>query len=274
MIRSGKVHPARPRPVVGLIAILGGLLAGGCMTTPTDPVAETAFPVGDTVVRVRVTGAPDSTPTLLNLHDDENTSVQAALAVRRSHGGRIIELRHTGRRHIEFKLADEGYRFDPNRMFSDAGIAASLRRGGNYSEAAHAEVRGFARRLVDTFGLDRAPVIIALHNTDGRGLSIQSYLPEGDHPTAARAVHVSPRCYPGDFFYVTDQRCFDHLQARDFNVTLQDDAHVPNDGSASVYFARRGIPYLNVEADLTHLTEQTEMLRVAHQLAMQLTNQP
>jgi hypothetical protein len=266
MIHRGKQIPTHPIRGLGLAAILGGLLTAGCATTPTDPLTETAFPIGEAVVLVRVTGARDAFPTLLNLHDDENTSVQAALAARRSYGGRIIELRHTGRRHIEFELAGERYRFDPNRMFSDAGIAATLRRGGNYSEAAHAEVRRFARRLVDTFGLDRAPVIIALHNTDGRGLSIHSYRSAGDQQTAARAVHVSLRGHPGDFFYVTDRRFFDYLQARDFNVTLQDDAQVPDDGSASVYFARLGIPYLNVEADLTHQAEQTEMLHVAHEM--------
>jgi hypothetical protein len=79
-------------------------------------------------------------------------------------------------------------------------------------------------------------------------------------------VHQSGRCAPGDFFYVTDQRFFDYLKARNFNVTLQDDAHVPDDGSLSVYFARRGIPYVNVEADTHHLREQIEMVRTAVQM--------
>jgi len=109
-----------------------------------------------------------------------------------------------------------------------------------------------------------------LHNTGGGGLSINSYLTTGDQPTTASAVHVSTNRFAGDFFYVTDRRFFDYLKARDFNVTLQDDANVPDDGSASVYFARKGIPYVNVEADVKHLTEQIEMVRVAREMVVSL----
>jgi len=53
-------------------------------------------------------------------------------------------------------------------------------------------------------------------------------------------------------------------------VTLQDDVNVPDDGSASVCFARKGIPYLNIEADMSHLDEQTEMVRVAREMIAEL----
>ena len=35
-------------------------------------------------------------------------------------------------------------------------------------------------------------------------------------------------------------------------------------------FARKGIPYLNIEADVSHLDEQTEMVRVAREMIVEL----
>ena len=158
------------------------------------------------------------------------------------------------------------HRFDPNRIFSDAGIRATLTRRGDNSEAAHQAVAAFATKLLRYLALDREPVILALHNTDGRGLTIQSYLSTNELSSASTQVHVSAQRAAGDFFYVTDRRFFDYLKAQDFNVTLQDDARVTDDGSMSVYFARRGIPYVNVEADVKHLAEQVVMVRTAVQM--------
>jgi hypothetical protein len=251
-----------------LIVLLGALLVvGGCAT---NNAARTSFQLGDTVVHAKVFRRGAFSLTMFNVHDDENTSVLAGKVVVQESGGRLIELVHSGRRFVEFNLDGQTYRFDPNRIFSDEGIRATLSRRSTYSETAHRVVKDFAVRFIEQFGLDREPVIVALHNTDGHGLTINSYRAEGDKSSASATLHVSERRSAGDFFYVTDRRFFDHLKARDFNVTLQDDANVPDDGSASVYFARKGIPYLNIEADVTHLDEQTEMVRVAYEMIVEL----
>lgn len=242
-------------------------VAAGC-ATPNTP--QTSFKIGDATVRAKVYQRGASSLTMLNVHDDENTSVHAGKAIIEKSGGRLIELAHSGRRFVEFNLDGQLHRFDPNRIFSDDGIRATLSRRGDYSEAAHRVVKEFAARLIEQFSLDREPVIVALHNTDGHGLTINSYRAEGDKSSASATLHVSTRRSVGDFFYVTDRRFFDHLKARDFNVTLQDDANVPDDGSASVYFARKGIPYINIEADITRLAEQTEMVRVAREMIVEL----
>lgn len=236
----------------------------GCVA-PTHGTRQ-AFQIGNTTIHVRTTQVEQARPTFLNLHDDENTSVSAGKKILRQSGGRLIELEHGGARLISFQLAGQTYRFDPNRIFSASGVTATLTRTKNISSEAQLTVEEFASRFIETFQLDHEPVIIALHNTGGGGLSINSYLATGDKPTTASAVHVSTNRFAGDFFYVTDRRFFDYLEARDFNVTLQDDANVPDDGSASVYFARKGIPYLNIEADKGHLDEQIKMVRVAREM--------
>jgi hypothetical protein len=253
--------PIRPAFLILLTSVL---LISGCASPRRT--ASVPFQIGSTTVHAHVFEREQPGPTYLNVHDDENTSVRAGKKILAQTGGRLIELAHSGKRFVEFKLDGQTYRFDPNRIFSPVGVRATLERTKNHSAAAQQAIEDFTTRLLETFALDREPVIIALHNTDGSGLSINSYLATGDKPTTASATHVSTNRFAGDFFYVTDRRFFDYLMERDFNVTLQDDANVPDDGSASVYFARKGIPYVNVEADVKNLKAQIEMVRIAREM--------
>jgi hypothetical protein len=260
-------HFPQPKAILWLW-LIAMVLAAGCAAPRRT--ATVPFQIGSTTVHAHLFQRDQPGPTYLNVHEDENTSVIAGKKILAQTGGRLIELVHSGKRQVAFELDGQTYRFDPNRIFSPVGVRATLERGRSFSEAAQRAIEAFTTNLVETFALDQEPVIIALHNTDGSGLSIQSYLKDGDKPTTACAVHVSTNRFAGDFFYVTDRRFFDYLMVRDFNVTLQDDANVPDDGSASVYFARKGISYVNVEADMKHLTEQIEMVRVAHEMVVSL----
>jgi hypothetical protein len=208
---------------------------------------------------------------MVNVHDDENTSVAAGKVIIEQSGGRLIELSHGGHRLVTFILGGENYSFDPNRIFSDAGIQATLEKHSTWSEAAHRAVKRFAAQFLEHFALDREPVIIALHNNSEGALSITSYLPGAEHAASAKSVRVAATRSSDDFFYVTDQRFFDYLKQRDFNVTLQDNANVPDDGSLSVYFGRQGIPYVNIEAEVSHLNAQIEMVRVACEMVEALS---
>lgn len=251
-------------------------LLAGCGTSPVGPslshspadavMMNVPFKIGNAVVQAEVFQRGRPVPTMINVHDDENTSVAAGKIVIEQTGGRLIELAHGGERLVTFQLNGTRHAFDPNRIFSDAGIRDTLGRSETYSEAAHRAVKRFAAQYLESFGLDREPVIVALHNTVDGTYSVESYRPGAQHATAAAALHVSPNRSRFDFFYVTDRRFFDYLRQRDFNVVLQDNAAVPDDGSLSVYFARQYIPYVNIEAELNHLNAQIEMVRVVREM--------
>ena len=249
------------------LLVAAAALLSGCSTLDST---RQSFRLGDSVIHARVTQRGNSSPTMVNVHDDENTSVRAGEAVVRKSGGRVIELTHNGKRSVQFRLNGETFRFDPNRIFTDDGVRFTLTRSGNYSEAAQAAVRAFAQQFIEAFELNRQPVIVALHNTGKGGLSINSYQPNRELNRAADRVHESKSRSGGDFFYVTDDRFFAWLKERDFNVMLQDNANVPDDGSMSVYFARLNIPYLNIEANNDHLKEQIEMVVAAEQMLTEL----
>jgi hypothetical protein len=227
--------------------------------------SRTAFKLGDTEIQAVVHQSGDG-PTMLNVHDDEDTAVQAGIANIREYGGRVIELAHSGERLITFSLTGRKYAFDPNRIFSDTGIAETLKLQSTWSPEAQTAIRSFASAYLKTFSLDREPVIVALHNTMEGPFSVESFLPDAYLGSNAAAIHVCPGRSKFDFFYVTEPGFFDYLKRLDFNVVLQDNEQVTDDGSLSVYFSQKGIPYINVEAEVRHLSNQIEMLKIARQM--------
>lgn len=207
---------------------------------------------------VHETDAPGLT--FINVHDDEQTSVEASLEVIGRHGGRVIELQHGDVRNITFKLDGTVFEFDPNRMFTDDGARASLQTHGPCSDAAHRAVRAFAEeviRLIDPAGKD---VVITVHNTMSGQFSAKSYMPGGEYGPDAAAVVIHDAVDPLDFFFVTVNALHEGLSAAGFNSVLQDDAQARDDGSLSVYATRKQLPYVNCEARIGHLEAQIRML--------------
>ena len=200
-------------------------------------------------------------PTFVNVHDDENTSVTAALAVIDSLGGILLQLKHTGNRNVKFQLNNKDYEFDPNRMFTDLGVDKSLDFFGNNSLEAHNEVRKFAEQIVREIKSD---IIFTLHNNSENRYSVKSYLEE--YRSEAADVFINPKADPDDFYFVTERLFFDALKMRGYNVVLQNNQTATDDGSLSVLASWRKIPYINIEAQHGHLTQQIEMLLTVYEL--------
>ncbi len=241
------------------LLVLAPLLAR-CGAPPSLTEHHRSARLGADSVAVVTHRAERAGPTYINVHDDENTSVQAGLDVIRRRGGRVIELQHADRRNIIFTLDGTTYEFDPNRMFTDAGAEASLRRYGPYSEAAFAVVRRFADDLIETYDLAALSVVVTLHNNTEGDYSAKSYAEGGAYEADAADVFIVEGSDPDDFFFVTDRTLFEKLKKGGFNVVLQDNAHATDDGSLSVFCGKHGIPYVNVEARRGHLEAQIRML--------------
>lgn len=226
------------------------------------------FRIGDSQIFAQVTERGDARLTMINLHEDEQTSVRAARAVIQRNGGRFIELLHTGTRRVRFSLDGSDYSFDPNRIFTPAGIHNTL-RGETISDQAYAAVAEFAEHFVRFFALSKQRSLIALHNNGDGGFSIHSYEVGSDREGDAARVHVDGSADPDDFYYVTDELVFERLREQNFNVILQSHHTVEDDGSLSVYAGRSRVVYINVEAENGHLEEQIRMLDVATRLLLE-----
>ena len=229
---------------------------------PEPPVTELVTALGDGLVRIRVhafEGPMASAFSALNLHDDESTSVDAALEVGRQRGGRVVELVHTGDRNIAFRVDNTEFVADPNRMFTDAGRRRTLADKSRDTPEARAALAAFADDVLAAYA-PGPPAVVTLHNNTEDNYSASSYAPGGAYETDAAAVTVHPGSDPDDFFFVTDRGLYDALVARGFNAVLQDNDAATDDGSLSVWAAREGVPYVNVEAQHGHQLEQARMI--------------
>lgn len=243
-----------------------------------------AIQLADTEVRLRVRQGPlvassvasSAPPTLLfaarpglrylNLHENEQTSVEAATALLQHRPGTLIELRAGGGRLITFRAGWRPHAFDPNRIFTDAGLRATLRRHGSDTPLARVAVQGLRDALLALLADPPDAPVVALHNNGAGRYSVQAYEPGGAHARDAQAVAVNPLLSPQDFFVVTRRSLFDGLRARGFNVVLQSE-HPTDDGSLALWFQQRGRSYVNVEALHGHAREQQRMLAAVADLA-------
>lgn len=194
----------------------------------------------------------------LNVHENESTSVKAAEDFLQSFGGTLTRLKHNGERLIAFKLADQSYNFDPNRIFTPKGLKATVKGSRNLAAAGNT-VKGLSRHLLEKY-VDGKSLVVALHNNTDNNYSIKTYLPGGDEAGNAAEVYISKDMDPDDFFVTTERDVFKKIKERNMNVVLQDNRRAKDDGSLSVYAAKKNIPYINVEAQEGHRKEQLQMM--------------
>ncbi len=239
------------RPVT-LLWILILFISGGCnaqqdkLYTPTQRTVEAL--IGETRITLRIsTYGIDSSITYFHLHDDEQTALAQTSQHLARHGGQLIKIENGGKRIIRFRLSGKIYAFDPNRIFSTAGISATLTRFSEFSSDAITQVSRFAEKILQLIpGSSRW--IVAVHNNTDGGFSIKSYLPTGEYARDAADVFVNPQTDPDNFFLTTDSLLYHRLSLKKFSTVLQDNKLVSQDGSLSVYCGENQRPYLNCEA--------------------------
>lgn len=195
-----------------------------------------------------------------NMHDDENTTVGAIISILDCNfNGEFFELKHNGKRLVEFNFNKKKYTFDPNRIFTSAGVKSTLGKYGNYDKKAAEIVEGFGEFIVDSL-LKDAKVVVALHNNSDNNYSIKNYLPGKKYESDASEVFLAEGKDADDFFYVTERSFFEKLKEQNYNVLLQNNKNVTDDGSLSVYCGQNGIKYINIEAQEGHLDVNKEMI--------------
>lgn len=193
--------------------------------------------------------------TFVHLHQNEKTALKAARTVVQKDGGSVITLIHAGGRTIGFDLDNKRYEFDPNRIFTKAGIQKTLTQYSTYDPRAAAEVE----KLADSVkALLPAGKVIAVHNNES--YSMLDYYPGHNLAKEAHSLHINPLHFYRNFFLVTQQNDYVRLKQKNFNSVWQASNPV-DDGSLSVFLAKQS--YINVEAGYEALAMQIRMLRHA-----------
>ena len=239
-----------------------------------SPKTTTIFhKLGDRSIEVKVSRYGESADlVMINMHDDEFTSVAAAKKFLEQEGGMLITIENSQKRNIRFRLMNRTYTFDPNRMFSREGITQSLKELGPVSPAAIEHVERFASRVLQLLPEDPS-CIIALHNNTNGDFSITSYTAGNKRANDAKAVYVNPGEDPDDLFLTTDAVLYNQLAEKKYNVILQDNRSAKKDGSLSVYCGEKGIRYLNCETEHGRTAQYFEMIMAAGSF-LERTNEP
>lgn len=237
------------------------LLHLGCASPRVElDVTRHQLAIGEDSVAIVVHEAAEDGLTLINVHENETTSIEAALEHVRANGGRVIHLEHSGERNITFSIGDSTFVVDPNRIYTDEGIRATLENLSTYSPDAHDAVRAFSDSLLSVLDLEGLPVVVTVHNNTDENYSILSYAEDGEYAADAQFTYVDAGKDEDDFFFITEADWFSGIRSAGFNVVVQDNAQVTDDGSLSVLCGQRGIPYVNVEAQHGHFEIQVQML--------------
>lgn len=218
------------------------------------------YRLGETTVPVKLIQYGDKKDIVyINLHDDEQTSVNAARVLLEQEGGFMIKIENNKKRNIRFRLKGRYYTFDPNRMFSAEGASQSLTQFKSFSKEAVAEVAKFGERILQ-FMPENPTCIIALHNNTKGRFGVNSYLPGAEREADARLVFENPDESPDDIFLTTDSLLYHNLSSEKYNTIWQDNENVRRDGSLSVYCGERNIRYVNCETEHGRTNQYLTML--------------
>ncbi len=223
------------------------------------------LPLIGTPIDVLSFGQDSSGILLYNMHDNENASALAGRVFATYHGGvAYYELMHDGHRNISFLHGADSLHIDPNRIYTDAGIWQQLARNKNNDTLAFQAIALWRDSLLNILQIDRRTLVIALHNNTNQNYGFKSYMPGGEYEAEAEAVYKGCVRDKDDFYFVTQYPILDRLVCGQYHVVIQSWDTLTDDGSLSVYCARLGIPYVNIEAQHGHFWRQLRMLLFAY----------
>lgn len=220
-----------------------------------NPVEKKTLSIGETKVEVHRWEAQNPKWKLIHVHDNEATALRASLALLSRRDIELTSLVHRKQRRVRFKVDGKRYSIDPNRCFSRLGIQADMKKWLGFvpDDSVIDAVEEFSKNLLAFFWSDQPEIVIAIHNNSNNGsLTIDGFKPGGEYADDADQVFINPDIDRDDFFLVTRQTEFDHFSQMNWNVVLQSQ-NVTDDGSLSIYCMKNGIPYVNVESQVSRV---------------------
>ena len=240
------------------------LITSFFISTTKPPVKGTdifTYKIGATLIQIeKASFEGSSSLSFVHLHDNEITASSAADSVLTAKGGIVLSINNNQERLMKFKYGNRYYLFDPNRIFTPQGRATTLKKLSIYNKSAAIELQKFAGYFLKK--IENQKTIISIHNNTNDAYSIKSYLKGGALFKEAKLVYVNEELDVDDFFITTDKYLFQKLKDEDFNVVLQNNNNVTDDGSLGIYYGKRNKSYVNVESEHGHLQQQIQMLSV------------
>lgn len=246
--------------------------------------------LGDDTVYLKIYTKPGKNVVYAHVHENEEASLEAGMEVLKKYGGKLFTLSHsidTTNRNVTFEYNKTTYQFDPNRIYTtnDTILQKNIKiisGDGKVDTKVKKDVRNLANIIwSETKG---AKLIVALHNNkntpaifktlwffinnfEPESYNITSYVMKSefasDSNKSCDEIYINPRLNNSEFFIVTEKRDFDLFLQKKYSVVLQN-AEPIDDGSMSVFAVKNKRRYINSEAKMGKIIEQTDMLELLH----------
>ena len=206
---------------------------------------------GDIIFDIRYKN--DSNRHYIWIHGDEKTAKMAILNHLKFYPGKGYFIKNENR---EVDFLDT--KIDPNRIFSRSGSFRTLKKFK--PEWAPGTLKPALDRLdidrenfLNKLFPDSSGIVIAVHN-NSRGYSVK------DELEFSTKVSLKNKQNSKDFIICTYEGDFEKLSIGPYNVVLQNQIPLKDNGSLSWAALRNGIRYINVETRLGWRTKQEKML--------------
>ena len=234
-----------------------------CLSAPAqDSTYVYEYKIAETTIKVeeQCFSPCKSNIIFVHLHDNEYTSLEVANEYLSANGGRLVRLRNNNERIVETVLGNTSYCFDPNRIYSNEGIDASVL---NWTDTTHPivveDIGTFSRQFLTRF-INTKSLIVSLHNNTDTNYSIFQVQNDLLDNKYSGKIHVNPDMDQDDFILTNDTTIYNRIAAKNINVIWEDASAIEDDGSLSVYAGLHKIPYINVEAQHDHKEEQLALM--------------
>ena len=243
------------------------LLFANTSFAQSDSTMQSTIYLGDSTIKIiKEIGDFTSKTLFLNIHEDEQTSIDVAQAFGQGHAINFIYLSHLQTRRVHYNVGKREFSVDPNRIYTKKGRRKTIEPWRPFAFKANNEAAKLANTVLSL--IRPYETIVTMHNNTDVEYTIKSYLPGGDEAKNTADIHISDKWDADDFVYTTSIDFFHHLKAADVNVILQDNVRFVNDGSLSVYCGINGIDYLNIEAQKGHFDEQLRLTEIVYHMLM------
>lgn len=249
-----------------------------------------AIRLGEDTVYLKIYTKQGENVVYAHVHENEEASLAAGMDVLKKYGGKLITLSHsvdTTNRNVTFNYNKTTYQFDPNRIYTinDSVLQKNIKiisGKGRVDARVKKDVRNLANLIwAETKG---AKLIVALHNNkntpatfktlwffinnfEPESYNITSYVKKSEYSSDSNKscdeIYINPRLNNSEFFIVTEKKDFDIFLQKKYSVVLQN-AEPVDDGSMSVFAVKNKRRYINSEAKMGKIIEQTEMLELIH----------
>jgi hypothetical protein len=192
----------------------------------------------------------------ITLHHDEQTGIAAIQNVLKDSTGIYYCINTNSKRMVSINSEGKRFEIDPNRIFN------LINSPTNYEDESHAIKQHIAKYLLEK--LSAADLTIALHNNHNGGYSIKSYQQDARFKNNYLSVSINPMKDVDDFYIVTDSTQFNYFKKQHFNVVLQNNEAIQDDGSLSVFYGKNHRPFISIECQYGHLQQQIQMIKAVY----------